>query len=238
MSFVHNMVGGGGGGAFGYIYAEFPTTATSVYLTDGAKIINANNTSFGSYVFFVPYSSSNWKVYIFDGVHTKFSENIPILSKGESKYVKVIFDLILIDSQYSLSPLKKTGYGSSSVSFNLSENGAAYLNIPAASSSWTSMTLTDKVDIKDYKTLEITMRSRGYQARTPVGFCNSVGSSLSFVKNVNDDNGGNTGVWSTKKTLTLDISSLLGSYYFGTYQAGSSYGNGGEVLIYSAILKY
>ena len=86
-----------GGSAFGYIVANFPTTATSCTCSSGGKVLEADAAGLvrGQFVFEVP-AAGTWTVTISNGTDTK-SESVSITTAGQAESVKLSFSLILLD---------------------------------------------------------------------------------------------------------------------------------------------
>lgn len=83
--------------AFGYIVANFPTTATSCTCSSGGTVLEADAEGIarGQFVFEVP-SAGTWTVTISSGTDTK-SESVSITTAGQAESVKLSFSLILLD---------------------------------------------------------------------------------------------------------------------------------------------
>ena len=86
-----------GGSAFGYIVANFPTTATSCTCSSGGTVLEADAAGLvrGQFVFEVP-AAGTWTVTISNGTDTK-SESVSITTAGQAESVKLSFSLILLD---------------------------------------------------------------------------------------------------------------------------------------------
>ena len=86
-----------GGNAFGYIVANFPTTATSCTCSSGGTVLEADAAGLarGQFVFEVP-AAGTWTVTISSGTDTK-SESVSITTAGQAESVKLSFSLILLD---------------------------------------------------------------------------------------------------------------------------------------------
>ena len=83
--------------AFGYIVANFPTTAASCTCSSGGTVLEADAAGLarGQFVFEVP-AAGTWTVTISSGTDTK-SESVSITAAGQAKVVKLSFSLILLD---------------------------------------------------------------------------------------------------------------------------------------------
>lgn len=88
---------GGGGSAFGYIVASFPTTAASCTCSSGGTVLetDAAGLARGQFVFEVP-AAGTWTVTISNGTDTK-SKSVSITADGQAEAVKLSFSLILLD---------------------------------------------------------------------------------------------------------------------------------------------
>lgn len=108
-----------GGSAFGYIVANFPTTATSCTCSSGGTVLEADAAGLarGQFVFEVP-AAGTWTVTISNGTDTK-SESVSITTKGSIENVVLKFNLYILrngSSDYEFS-----GYQGRAVSFTNGE---------------------------------------------------------------------------------------------------------------------
>lgn len=87
----------GGGSAFGYVIASFPTTAASCTCSSGGTVLQADAAGLarGQYVFEVP-AAGEWMIGATDGVKMA-TDNVTITAAGVAAEVTLTFSLVLLD---------------------------------------------------------------------------------------------------------------------------------------------
>lgn len=84
-------IGKGGGTAFGYVVANFPTTTTSCTCSSGETVLQADEAALakGLYVFAIP-SAGTWTVTAISGALSN-TQNVSITAEGQAESVNISF---------------------------------------------------------------------------------------------------------------------------------------------------
>ncbi len=182
-----------GGNAFGYIIANFPTTAASCTCSSGGTVLQADAAGLarGQFVFEVP-AAGTWTVAISSGTDTK-SESVSITVAGQAVDVKLSFSLYLftegvgVPDGYTFNAIR-TGEWSVSNDFIQWSTRVAIGNAVWA---------TPAIDVSNYTTLMfelegLTKNSGSTAAQTNI----TIGVGGDVPKTASDG-----GAWAAKTTV-------------------------------------
>lgn len=196
---------------FAVISASYPTgntctcanETTGAVLTTSAVLVDGKNVGF----FTIPCAGS-WVVTITDGTQSK-SEQITIATQGQIATVELDYDIL-----YIISEDRGLAIGYSTEGDMYEDGNTVCISSPdtAAYAGY----LTPAIDLTNYKTLHID----AYWGGTTVG-----------LTDVEDDyyfDASATAEW-VRETVTINVSSMSGGYYFGAYANGYT----GYITIYN-----
>ena len=184
--------------------------------TNGTRTLKARDTS-GYALFNV--TVGEWTVSCTDGSRTA-SKAVSITTDGQSESVTLSYSLLL----YSPTGDWKSyvgGYASNNqASVSESNNQLVFLlkqNPYGANAVYDILAYTnDPVDLTEYTTATIALSTthvNGYVSSLYIGFSTSQTGNLTATYSLGDSTPSQAN--SLSKTITIDVSSLSGSYYFG-----------------------
>lgn len=208
----------GGGSAFGYIVANFPTTAVSCTCSSGGTVLEADAAGLarGQFVFKVP-AAGTWTVTISNGTDTK-SKSVSITTAGQAEVVKLSFSLILLDGGDECTDITGGWAKLIDTTATIVNTGSA-LKLTGQSANMCHCYTVNKIDVSGRNTLKmhITENSKDIV---------SVTIGLKAVKSVSAQS------WAASKIVTkgytgdteLDISGVAsGEYWVGVSIASAGY---------------
>lgn len=207
--------GGGGGGVYALIVAEYPEGSLCT-ASNGSKTLRAKGTS-GSYVFKIP-SAGTWTVSCTDGSQTA-STAVTITTEGQSESVALSYALYLFKSDGAYSgtwearPWWASG-GTSGTKVAPTFSASDLLQISATQSGYTVGVVANNFSFDSSKpTLECTWQNYAASGSASPAIALSVIQPYAdgFTRVVN------SGITTASGTAQLDISALTsgGQYYFG-----------------------
>lgn len=228
------------------ISVTYPAGSTCAITTDPTNysdIIFAGDTS-GHWSFTVPYAGT-WYVASYIGDISNPDKitfkTVNITADGQSSSVTLSYELMLYDrgNQYTAVTggwklaYKKHGgsSGTGTVSFE-----ASSATITPASYTSTSMATVNKIDLTDVKTLKVTLDRYDDNAAAVVVNSNKQNPDLNYdsgdytaYKSI--PSGGTSSTSKYSGTVSLDVSSLSGSYYIVIGSRGGDAGSG-KIVVY------
>ena len=202
----------GGGSAFGYIVASFPTTAASCTCSSGGTVLQADAAGLarGQFVFEVP-AAGTWTVTISSGTDTK-SESVSITAAGQAEAVELSFSLYLFTE----------GVGASEgVTFNSVRPGEwtqsnDFIQWSTRVAIGNALWVTPSLDVSNYATLKFELEGISKNSGSTVAQTNiTIGVGTDVPKNAADG-----GTWAAKTTVaysttrtvySVDISDITGT---------------------------
>lgn len=216
---------GGGGSAFAYIIANFPTTVTSCTCSSSGTVLQADAAGLarGQFVFEVP-AAGTWTVTISNGTDTK-SESVSITAAGQAEAVKLSFSLYILKDGaladgYTL--VNRSGQSAAAVL----TNGIIQVNNPSVSDGLNvPWQLTPATSFEKYDTLHFRVKNIAHSANYPKKFgASSEEYSLgAYNKTYPDICTVLTGATTDYTDVSVDITNCNGSYYIGMEGSGKFY---------------
>lgn len=193
--------GGGTSKAYAVIGVTYPAGSTCT-CTDGAKTLTLKNTS-GQGIFIIPYAAT-WTVTATDGTNTN-SKSVEITSEGQSVSVELSYALVLFDGGDNTSvtggwtyTITDTGFGTPDVRPDNLTVGTTLYWLPGR--GWDGGG-TDQKNRSGYARTKNKIDVTNYNTITAVS--NYAKGHLTV---------GNASVALAVGTVSLDISTLTGSY--------------------------
>lgn len=209
--------------AFGYIVANFPTTATSCTCSSGGTVLEADAAGLvrGQFVFEVP-AAGTWTVTISNGTGTK-SKSVSITAAGQAESVKLSFPLYILKDGaladgYTL--VNRSGQSAAAVL----TNGIIQLNNPSGTNN-VPWRLTPATSFENYDTLHFRVKNIAHSANYPKKFgASSQEYSLgAYNKTYPDICTVLTGATTDYTDVSVDITNCNDSYYIGMEGTGEFY---------------
>ena len=212
-----------GGNAFGYIVANFPTTATSCTCSSGGTVLQADAEGLarGQFVFEVP-AADTWTVTISNGTNTK-SESVSITTAGQAESVKLSFPLyILKDGALADGYTFVNRSGQNTVA--VLTNGIIQLNNPSGTNN-VPWRLTPATSFEKYDTLHFRVKNIDHSANYPkkFGASSQEYSLAAYNKTYPDICTVLTGATTDYTDVSVDITNCNDSYYIGMEGSGEFY---------------
>ena len=209
-------IGKGGESAFGYIVANFPTTATSCTCSNGETVLEADAEGLarGQFVFEVP-TAGEWTVTISIGADTK-SESVSITAAGQAETVTLAHwsgELYDAGNQYTdiTGGWIRVGSGGT-VTFNDDNIYLATLQ----DYSFGTVDTTNAIDLTDFATLKVTATAtnNSYMLGKVIVYTKDTTGKVTIAASANLDS-------SAIETVTsLDVHALNGAYYVRIQSSG------------------
>lgn len=139
---------------FGYIVANFPTTATSCTCSSGGTVLEADAAGLarGQFVFKVP-AAGTWTVTISNGTDTK-SKSVSISAAGQAEVVKLSFSLILLDGGDECTDVTGGWAKLINTTATIVNTGSA-LKLTGQSANMCHCFTVNKIDVSGRKTLKM-----------------------------------------------------------------------------------
>lgn len=211
--------------AFGYIVANFPTTAASCTCSSGGTVLEADEAGIarGQFVFEVP-AAGTWTVTISNGTDTK-SESVSITAAGQAEAVKLSFSLYILkdgalaDGYTFVNRIDGAGVNALSVLKDgiIQANKVTTYNIPWRFEPATSL--------EQYNTLHFRVNNITHDQEHPKKFgASSKKYQLStYNKTYPDICTVLTGATTDYTDVSVDITNCNDSYYIGMEGPGKFY---------------
>ena len=194
--------------AFGYIVANFPTTATSCTCSSGGTVLEADAAGLarGQFVFEVP-AAGTWTVTISSGTDTK-SKSVSITTKGSIENVVLKFNLYILrngSSDYEFS-----GYQGRAVSFTNGE-------IVTTSTGSSTSPFCFKIGINSDEWSTLVFKVKNTDLSTTYPFTFGVKSSSDMTTYYAQRNYAAetilTEISNDYREILVDVSTLKGTYF-------------------------
>lgn len=182
-----------GGNAFGYIVANFPTTATSCTCSSGGTVLEADAAGLarGQFVFEVP-AAGTWTVTISNGTDTK-SESVSITAAGQAETVKLSFSLYLFTEGAGVSE----GFTFNSVRTGEWTQSNDFIQWSTRVAIGNALWVTPTLDVSNYATLAFELEGISKNSGSTVAQTNiTIGVGADVPKSASD---GRT--WAAKTTV-------------------------------------
>lgn len=209
------LMGGGSGPAYAAISVTYPDSATCTCAL-GSKTFTAPDTS-GQALFIVP-TAGDWVVTISQSGKEPVSQTVPITVEGQAVSITINFGLVLYDGGTLLggsitAASLDGGVGSTPVTPSIYSQSPSLnygFNSGVDAEALGTVNITYPIDLTDFKTMYTEfsctqINSTGYvQFRLCRDYNNPLADSI-YVHNRSTQ---------TDVTLSLDIESLSGQYYW------------------------
>ena len=216
---------GGGGSAFAYIIANFPTTVTSCTCSSSGTVLQAYAAGLarGQFVFEVPVAGT-WTVTISSGTDTK-SESVSITAAGQAESVKLSFPLYILKDG-ALADGYTFVHRSGQNTVAVLTNGIIQVNNPSGMDGLNvPWRLEPATSFEQYNTLHFRVKNIAHSANYPKKFgASSEEYSLgAYNKTYPDICTMLTGAITDYTDVSVDITNCNGSYYIGMEGSGEFY---------------
>lgn len=208
---------------FATITVTYPAGST-LTCTCGSDKFTAETTS-GSYTFVVPYAGT-WTVTATKGSQSK-SANVSITTYNQAASVTLSYEVYIPTNTTSgWSTLRASERGGDNVT---TSDGALHFNRDSSDWAYTCIyRLSTPFDLSQAKTFIFDAKTDGWGDAFRVQFRTQLPTSY-----VNGDNwvvAQTTLAWNTRKTYTIDISSLTGTAYYLTVRCFSDTAKGTQTI--------
>ena len=206
-----------GGSAFGYIVANFPTTATSCTCSSGGTVLEADAAGLarGQFVFEVP-AAGTWTVTATDGTNTKTQE-VSITAKGQGENVELDYELYLFKAGTGVL----TGYSVTSLESKGNFSNTDYIEWATTSQAniGNEFQFQPAVDFSKYKTLFVELQCTGRYSSSQTDVIIAITEKFRPTENINSwntlskvstkDDSYNT----NRHTVLIDVTAITSSSY-------------------------
>ena len=208
---------GKGGNAFGYIVANFPTTAASCTCSSGGTVLEADAAGLarGQFVFEVP-AAGTWTVTISNGTDTK-SESVSITAAGQAEKVTLTYwsgELYDAGNQYTDITGGWIRHGTGGTVTFTDDN--IYLETLDDYTEG-AVDTTNAVDLTGFATLKVTasVTNRQYMIGQVSVYTKNAAGKETIAASASLDSS------STETVTSLDVSGLSGAYYVRIQSSGT-----------------
>lgn len=202
-------IGKAGESAFGYIVANFPTTATSCTCSNGETVLEADAEGLagGQFVFEVP-DAGTWTVTISNGEDAK-TESVDITTKGSTKSVTLKFNLYILKNG-SYYDYGFQGYTGRAVAFTDGE-----IVTTSTGTTTSPFCFQTGIIIDDWSTLVFKVKNTNLSTGYPFAFGVKQSSNMttSYAERKYVAEKKLTEISNDYREILVDVSALNGTYF-------------------------